>query len=67
MCYMHAMSLQSCLTLCDSMDYSPPGFSVRGIFQAIVLEWIAISFSRVASQPRARTRASCTADRCFTV
>ena len=37
---------QSCLTLCDPMDYSPPGSSVYGIFQARVLEWIAISFSR---------------------
>ena len=37
---------QSCLTLCDPMDCSLPGSSVHGIFQAIVLEWIAISFSR---------------------
>ena len=36
---------QSCLTLCDPMDFSLPSFSVHGIFQAIVLEWIAISFS----------------------
>ena len=36
---------QSCPTLCDPMDYSPPGCSVHGIFQAIVLEWVAISFS----------------------
>ena len=35
-----------CLTLCDSMDCSTPGFSVHGIFQAKVLEWVAISFSR---------------------
>ena len=34
---------QSCLTLCDPMDCSLPGPSVHGIFQAIVLEWIAIS------------------------
>ena len=39
---------QLCPTLCDPMDYSLPSSSVRGIFQAIVLEWIAISFSRVA-------------------
>ena len=38
---------QSCLTLCDPMDCSLSGSSVRGIFQARVLEWIAISFSRV--------------------
>ena len=37
---------QSCPTLCDPMDCSLPGFSVHGIFQAIVLEWIAISFSK---------------------
>ena len=36
---------QSCPTLCDPMDYSLPGSSVRGIFQARVLEWFAISFS----------------------
>ena len=43
---------QSCLTLCDPMDCSLPGSSVHGIFQAIVLEWIVISFSRGSSQPR---------------
>ena len=37
---------QSCPTLCDPMDCSLPGSSVHGIFLAIVLEWIAISFSR---------------------
>ena len=37
---------QSCLTLYDPMDCSPPGSSVHGIFQARVLEWVAISFSR---------------------
>ena len=37
---------QSCLTLCDSMDYSPPGSSVHGILQARTLEWVAIPFSR---------------------
>ena len=58
---------QSCLTLCDPMDCSLPGSSVHGIFQAIVLEWIAISFSRVSSQPRARTRVSHIVDRRFTV
>ena len=43
---------QSCLTLCDPIDCSLPGSSVHGIFQAIVLEWVAISFSRGSSQPR---------------
>ena len=45
-------SLQSCLTLCDPMDCSPPGSSVCGILQARILEQIAISFSRGLSQPR---------------
>ena len=36
---------QSCLTLCDPLDYSPPGSSVHGIFQARILEWAAISSS----------------------
>ena len=43
---MHAKSLQSCLTLCDSMDSSPPGTSVHRILQARMLQWVAISFSR---------------------
>ena len=40
-----AKSLQSCLTLCDPIDGSPPGSSVPGILQARTLEWVAISFS----------------------
>ena len=40
-----AKSLQSCPTLCDSMDCSLPGFSIHGILQARTLEWVAISFS----------------------
>ena len=40
-----AKSLQSCLTLCDSIDGSPPGSAVPGILQARILEWVAISFS----------------------
>ena len=58
---------QSCPTLFDPMDYSPPGSSVRGIFQAIVLEWFAISFSRGSSRPRDRTQVSCIVGRRFTV
>ena len=42
----HAKSLQSCLTLCDPMDCSPPGSTVHGIFQARILELVAISYSR---------------------
>ena len=40
-----AKSLQSCPTLCDPIDGSPPGSSVHGIFQARVLMWVAIAFS----------------------
>ena len=40
-----AKSLQSCLTLCDPIDGSPPGSAVPGILQARILEWVAISFS----------------------
>ena len=40
-----AKSLQSCLTLCDHIDSSPPGSAVPGILQARTLEWVAISFS----------------------
>ena len=40
-----AKSLQSCLTLCDPIDGSPPGCLVPGILQARTLEWVAISFS----------------------
>ena len=49
------------------MDCNPPGSSVHGIFQARVLEWVAISFSRRSSQPRDRTQVSHTAGRLFTV
>ena len=43
-----AKSLQSCLTLCDPIDDSPPGSPIHGIFQARVLERVAIAFSRYA-------------------
>ena len=43
---------QSCPSLCDPMDCSPPGSSVHGILQARVLEWVAMPFSRRSSQPR---------------
>ena len=55
-----AKSLQSCLTLCDPMDHSPPGSSVQGILQAGMLEWIAISHSRESSRLRDRTLISYT-------
>ena len=50
--------LQSCLTLCDPMDCSPPGSSVDEILQARILEWVAISSSRGSSQLRDQTRIS---------
>ena len=43
---------QSCPILCNPMDCSPPGSSVHCIFQAKLLDWVAISFSRASSQPR---------------
>ena len=58
---------QSCQTLSDPMDCSLPGSSVHGIFQARVLEWVAISFSRGSSQPRDGTWVSHIAGRHFTV
>ena len=41
--------LQSCRTLCDAMDCSPPGPPVQGISQARILEWVAISYARGSS------------------
>ena len=58
---------QSCLTLCNPMDRNLPGSPVPGIFQARVLEWVDISFSRGSSRPRGRTQVSCTAGRRFTI
>ena len=58
---------QSCPTLCDSMDCSPAGCSVHGTFQARILEWVTISFSRGSSQSRDQTWVSCTAGRFFTI
>ena len=58
---------QSCPTLCDPMDCNLSGSSVHEIFQAKVLEWIAISFSRGSSRPRSQTRVSRIAGRFFTV
>ena len=57
---------QSCTTLCDPMDCSPPGSSVHGIFQARILECVAIPFSRGSSWPRDWTQVSCIAGRFFT-
>ena len=56
-----------CPTLCNPMDCSLPGSSVHGIFQARVLEWVAISFSRGSSRHRDQTPVSLIAGRRFTV
>ena len=60
-------SRSSCLTLCDPMDCSLPGSLVHGIFQAWILEWVAIAFSSGSSWPRDRTRVSHIVGRCFTL
>ena len=52
-------SVQSCPTLCNPMDCSPPGFSVHAILQARILEWVAIPYSRISSWPRDWTHVSC--------
>ena len=57
------LDTQSCPTLCDPMDCSPPVSSAHGIFQARMLEWVAISFSRGSSRPRDQIQVSCTAGR----
>ena len=51
--------VQLCLTLCDPMHCSPPGSSDHGIFEARILEWVAISYSRGSSRPRDQTCMSC--------
>ena len=62
---MRVQSLQSCPTLCDPMDHSPPGSSVDGILQSRVLEWVVRPTSRGSSQPRYRTCVSCALGRFF--
>ena len=57
----------SCPTLCNTMDCSPPGSLVHGIFQAWILEWVAISFSKGSSWPRDETQDSRIVGRCFTI
>ena len=52
------MIAQSCLTLCDPVDCSPPGPFVHRVFLARTLEWVAISFSRTSSWPRDQTHIS---------
>ena len=61
------MKLLRRVRLCYTMDCSLPGSSVHGIFQARILEWVAISFSRGSSWPRDQTWVSLIVGRCFTV
>ena len=62
------VQLLSCiLTLCDPMNSSQPGSSVQGIFQARILEWIAMPSSRGSSQPRDQTQVSCIPGRRFSL
>ena len=57
---MFCLVAKSCLTLATPWTVcSPPGFSVHGIFQARIIEWVSISFSRGSSRPRDRTHISC--------
>ena len=58
---------QSCSTLCNPMDCSQPRFSVHGILQAKILEWVAIPFSRGSAQPRDHTQVSLIAGGFFIV
>ena len=62
----HGLVAKSCPTLCNPMDCSLPGFLVHGIFQGIILEWIAISFCRGFSWSRDQTLVSFLAGSFFT-
>ena len=64
---MCVLVVQLCPTLCNPMDCSPPGSSVRGILQARTLEWVATSFSRGSSPLTDWTLVSCIASGCFTI
>ena len=62
-----ALVAQSCLILCDPLDYSSPGSSVHGILQERILEWVAIPFSRGSTQLRDKIQVTCSAGRFFTI
>ena len=65
--YFQTLDFRSCLTLCYSMDCSPPDSSVHGILQVRILEWVAIPFSRRSSWTRDQILVSCVAGRFFMV
>ena len=58
-CIFQYLDAPSCLTLCDPRDWSPPGSSDHGIFQARILEWVAMASSRGSSPLRDQTFISC--------
>ena len=59
--YIVCLVTQSCPTLCNPIDCSPPGSSIHGILQARILEWVVVPFSRGSSRPRDQTWAFCIA------
>ena len=65
--HMFVLVAQSCMTLCNPMDCSPPGSSVHEILQTRILEWVAISLSRGSSRPRDQTQVSSNPGECFTI
>ena len=66
-CLLCVLVAQSCPTLHDPMDCSPPGSSVHGIYQTRILQLVAIPFYRVSSQPSDGTQISCITGRIFTI
>ena len=66
-CIHMCLVAQSCPTLCDPLDCSPPGSSVHGMFQARILEWVVMPSSRGSSQTRDQTQVSGIAGRFFTI
>ena len=67
--YVHAKSLQSCLTLCNPVNCSSPGSSIHGILQARTLKWVVMLFHGGSSWHSDGTQVSCvscTAGKCFT-
>ena len=50
--YVLCLVVQSCLTLCNPMDYNSPDFSIHGILQTRILEWVTMTSSRASSQPK---------------
>ena len=61
-----AKLLLSCSTLCDRVNYSPPGFSVHGILQTRILEWVAMKFSKGSSPSRDQNGSPALQGRFFT-